>query len=370
MKKEKKAKRIDFRVQLTGEGIVNYDSKDQKWIFNNHKTETTPVHRLSCKFDNVSYAKKNFYIDDNGELTYKIKLSNGFLANEMFNEDCVAQHPNILMQHEHLLYHYLASPSSIIRGYLFPIEHSNSINRKSAFSLPEVEQTCNAISYLETCSRSGQKGQSDKTDNTFFKKETVGKIKYAGEGSINLAEMQFVSCDQQYDRVSFNSDMFEIYSRNLGMKMPNFNSKLGYYQLQTSCILVPEYGFKFSNENMIFLVKEMLEKVYGIRVFKRSGSVEVEKLQYKIIYDAIEDAENREENWVTINSLKDIENITFEMEDFYTLQDESKVKQMFKEIEENKQKIKENNELINLEKTASKAEKKNKKESQKSKSEV
>lgn len=357
---KKTVKRIDFRVKLAGKGVVNFDSVEQKFIINSQKSEKQPRHHLSYYDNNISYAKKNFYEKEDGTLGYKLKLSEAFLANALFREDCVAQHSNIIIMHEHLLYPFIASPMSLLRGYMLTNKHNVSLSKKSAFSFPGAEQTNDSISYIETFSRSGQKEMGEKPDNTFFKKETVGDIEYAGEGSINVGELQFVSCSQQYDRYSFNPDRFNFYSQCLSKRMPNFKSELGYFQLKTSCIAMPEYGFMFSNENVVFLVKEFLKRLYKFQVLKRGGDVRLSHLEIKFVTDVIEDIENREDGWKTLKSFKDIENLDFETEEFYTLQKDSDVKKLMDELEEAKRQTKEKNDKIQKDAADKKAGKKEK----------
>jgi hypothetical protein len=140
-------------------------------------------------------------------------------------------------------------------------DKKQTIKRKSPLTINDAEQTSNGVSYLETFSRSGQKIEKDDAADiggtTFFKKETIGKIKYFTEGNINLSQLQFISCDPIFDRFSFNSDSFRIYKQVLENTLPNFDSELGYYTLSSSVVDQSEHGIKLSEENVIFLVKEL-----------------------------------------------------------------------------------------------------------------
>lgn len=343
----KNAKRVDFRFKIKGNGIVNYDSGEQKWVFNNSKESNGKRHRMSYfDGDNVMYAKKNFYEDKNGDLQYKIKISNNCIINAIFSNDAVAQNPAIV-HHENILFNFIASPVALLRGYMIPVKNDMALKRKSPISISDAEQVSKSLSQIETFSRSGQKGQNkDAKDNTFFKKETVGEIEYAGEGSINLAEMQFVSADPQYDRFSFDPDKFELYKNNLKPRMSNFNSEMGDFQLKTSTIEIPEFGFKLSSENVLFLVKEFFKRFLMFSIEKRGGRAHMFELQYKVVVDPIEEINNKEENWITLHSQKDIDNINFQTEDFYILQDPKEIKKVKEEMKKNEAETKMKNNVI------------------------
>lgn len=329
----KKVKNILFRMDLKGNGIVNYDNSDQKWMF-----KDTNLKHMSDRHDNTSFSKKKFY-KDGEKLSYKVSISSDCLRHDIFKDDVLIQSPNII-NNEYLLYSFIASPTSLLRGYLFA-EDKETLKRKGVLCITDAEQTCNAVTSIETFSRSGMKNKdSDKTDNTFFKKEVVGDIEYSTMGNIDLMQLQFVSCDQVFDRYSFNPDMFNIYKEFLKSKLPTFNSELGYYQIKNSIVQLSEYGFKMNNESVLFMVKELFEKLLKLNIRRKGSFAECSKLQYKLVYDVLDDTFNNEDGWVTINNKSDIDKLSFETEDFYLEEDITQAKEKRKLIEEDYQKRK------------------------------
>jgi hypothetical protein len=308
-----KVKNILFRLKLKGNGIVNFDSNDQRNMF----LYTKYKEKMSAEYKNVSYAKKRFYGTDNDQ-KYKLALSSGFLRHNFFITDVPYQSPN-LINNEALLYSFIASPLCLLRGYLEANE-VEPLKRSSALKITHAEQTCDAISHIETCSKSGLKNtDKDVTDNSFFKKEVVGKIEYEATGSIDLMQLQFVSCDQIYDRYCFNPDLFKLYKQFLKAKMNTFDSELGYYkQLQADCE-IPEYGVKLNDGDIMFLVKYMFTKILEFnRQTGNGGYVKTNKLEYKLVYDAIEDTYDNEDNWVELVTREDVANIAFVPENYYS----------------------------------------------------
>ena len=312
----KNAKRIDFRITLDGKGIVNYDDSEQKWMFKDRKSNNLR-HHLDGDYNNNNYAKKNFYKDSKGDLQYKLKISNNCLMHEVFKEDSVSQTTE-LTYNENIFLHYLANPSTILRGYLLMEKDKNSFKKKSATAITDAEDVNFSNSNLEVFSRSGKKNmEADKKDNTFFYKETTGDIEYKSEGSMNLLELQFNSLSDKFDRMSFNPDLFPKYKKILQMQIPNFNSELGYYILKTSAIKIPELGYLFSSENVVFLVKEFFTRLCKFNIAKRGGFARIKELQYRIVTDPIEAIFNPEQGWKTIKSAKDIDSIQFECDPAY-----------------------------------------------------
>lgn len=342
MENSKKVKNILFRTKLKGNGIVNFDSSDQKWMFNGTQLYNT----MGTKHDNTSYAKKKFYkkgeyINSDGKtienLEYKISISSDCLRHDLFKDDVLFQSPNVINL-PHLLYSFIASPTSLIRGYLFA-EETETFKRKGALTITDAEQTCNAVSSIETFSRSGKKNsdsdKNGKSDNSFYKKEVVGDIEYKAVGNIDLMQLQFVSCDQIFDRYAFNPDMFNIYKQFIKSKLPAFDSELGYYQINGSLVEIPEYGFKISEENILILVRELFERLFKLNITRKGAYAKVAELEYKLVYDVIDDTLEDENNWIKISNRDDINNINFEVESFYNIEDIEIAKQKRAAIEAN-----------------------------------
>lgn len=310
----KKVKNILFKLKIEGNGIVNFDSSEQKFMYNG-----TNLTNMKTIHDNTSYAKKKFY-KEGDNLSYKLSISSDCLRHNIFDGDVKIQSPNII-NNEMLLYSFIASPAALLRGYLFAND-KETLKRKGPLSITNAEQTCNAVSSIETFSRSGMKNtDAEQTDTSFFKKEVVGDIKYASVGFIDLMQLQFVSCDQIFDRYSFNPDMFGIYKQFLKTKFPSFESELGYFQMNGSDVEIPEYGFKLSNENIVLLVRSLFERILTLDIRKAGAFAKTTKLQYKLVYDPIEDTMDSEEGWVTISNRNDLNAINFDVADFYVAED-------------------------------------------------
>ena len=342
MEATKKVKNILLRIKLAGYGIVNYDSNDQKWAL-----DGTKIKQVEKMLNNISYAKKNLYENTDGKTEYKIKISSDCLKHSIFEKEIPFQSPNIVHE-QAVLYSFIGSPAYILRGGFNEFGRGNAaFKRKAPFNIHDAEQITNSeglksISVIETFSKSGRKRTDntidDKADNTFHKRETVGDISYSTEGNIDLEQLQFVSTDIIFDRLAFSPDSFKLFSSFLKTRMENFNSELGYYGMKNSNVLIPEYGFKFSNENIVFLVKHLFKSILDLNIRRKSASAATHEFEYKLVYTPSVDTKYKEDGWVSVKDLSDIEKINFEAEDFFVEYDEAKSKELRETVEMNSKK--------------------------------
>lgn len=314
-------KNLLLKMELEGYGLVNMDSSDQKYIIDAFNIENLMGHK---KDNNVLYAKKFFYKNETSDkINYNLKISRDVMLKNAFERDMISQTPNIV-HHDAIFYSFIASPIALIRGYTFMDEN---ITKSGAITLCDAEQISESISTIEVCSRSGKKNKDiDTTDNTFFYKENVGKIKYETNGCIDLMKLQFLACDEVFGRYTFNPDKFNIFKDFLSKKMPNFKSELGYYQLISSSVNIGEYGVLLSNENILFLVKEALKRLLGINIMRKGSYAKVNSLKIKLVENPIEDTLNDEYGWIKLSTEKEINELDFNSEIFYELVDENEEK--------------------------------------------
>lgn len=326
-------KSILFKINLKGRGIVNFDDSNQKYKLS--KSEKTK--HLYHRHENVKYSKKHFYEDEDGIMDYKIKISSSCIRKGLFNDIMVGQNTNFI-NNENLLLSQIASPYFILNGYLFTSKGRSSIKRKSSITICDAIQTNNSISMLECKTRSGYK-ETDGSDTTLFSEETIGDITYTTDGFIDLSELQFISLDDYYDRISFNPDLFDIYKKFIKTNIPSFDSKVGYYKIKNSVNSFPELGLKFSKDDVDYLVKYFLERIPKLLIRRNHSYVKFDSLEIKIVENAITDTFENPNNWIKISSIDDISSIKFLYDDKYIEVDEDeakKIKNTFKEELDNK----------------------------------
>ena len=316
---------LKFKIELEGKGIVNYDSLEQKSVFYNEKSKNTE--HLVSRYNNISYSKKNFYRNEDGELDYKIMISSNALRNNIFRNDMISQIPS-LTYNKNLLYSFIASPVGLIRGYLFMSKDNTTYKRSSPLTISYAEQITNNKSYLEFCSRGGEKDEDkdkDKADTSIFNKETIGDIKYNCEGSINICDLQFISTDSVYDRCAFNIDEYDYFEKFIKLNIPNYEAEKGFFKLKTSVVNIGEQGVKLSNDTTMFLIKEILKRLLNIYITRATSYAKVSSLKIKLINnDNIFDS-NGDFGWIEIESIEDINKLNFDIFDFYEIANDNAI---------------------------------------------
>lgn len=338
-----KVKNILIKLELEGRGVVNYDSNDQK-----HMVRQTDMSGAYTYHNNVMFAKKSFTrkgeVDDKGreKLDYRLKLSNNFLSNAVFSKNQIEANTAIA-HHDMLLYMNIASIPSILRGYLWT---DHAFKKNSVLTLTDAIQTNEAQSSIDVFTKSGVKetkeSESDIGDTSLYFKETVGDITYESIGNIDLKNLQFISCDNLFDRMAFNSDMFETYKKFLSKQLPNSDDmSLGYYMLDNTIVNIPELGILFNEEQIQFMIKHLLRDIVGIGVYKKGGYVKTGNLKIKLVKDPLIDTFNNEDGWITIENEDDIQNLNFEIDYAYSLVDEEELVEIRKEFEEELKKARE-----------------------------
>jgi hypothetical protein len=314
-------KSILFKLNLKGQGVVNFDDEKQRFLYYD-----TKLSHLYHPYNNIKYAKKVLYKNENGELdNYKLIISSAALKKGLFNTDMVGQNTNFVLNEE-LSFSQLGSCYYQLNGYVIPNKSGLSLKKKSPITLCDAIQTCNAMSTIQTCTRSGAKDTtSDISDTSLFNEEKVGDIKYTAKGNINLNELQFVSTDDYYDRFAFSSDKFDIFKRYMKSELPLFDSKIKYYELNNKANSFPELGFKFSDNDITSLVKFYFKRLLSFRIERNNSYAAIESLEVKIVNDAIIDTYDNPNGWITITSLDDIDALNIVADNYYVESADQKI---------------------------------------------
>jgi len=325
-----KLKSILLKLEINGVGIVNFDSNDQKKLWKGIENHHLQASGLG---NNYSYAKKNYYYDENGNITYKVKISSECLKQDIFKFDKIAESPKIA-SYDPILYSYIASPLGIVKGFMFP---DVNCKRSGAINLIDAEQTNNAMSAIDIHTKSGEKigrnAENVDKDTSLFNKESVGKITYLSTGGIDLMKMQFVSLDQVFDRQSFSPDKFDLFKSFLKMRMPSFDSELGYYKLKNSSIDIEEYGFMFSNEVIGELIRFVLKNILHLNITRASAYAQLNSFKVKLVYNPLTDLLEDDNNWIELKTEEDVDKLSIDYHEYYELVDLDDARQKRNDID-------------------------------------
>lgn len=315
----KKVKNILFKLELKGNGIVNYDHPDQRHIMRKYHKDSM------YNNENLIFGKKVF--DDEG---YKLKISSDCIRHNIFINEIPYQTPDIA-QYDKLLKLFVSSPAALLRGYLFPRKDDSGLKRKSPFTITQATQTNNAKVYTETCSTSGVRNET-----SFYKKESIGDIEYLSKGNIDLKHLQFISTDERFDRQALKSDWATDFLNHINtVYNKDYKFTEGIFTPKGSVLEESSYyenGLLLSESTVIDLVKTLLGNILQFRINKNGSYAEFKSLKIKLVYDCTEDTFGSDRDWVNISSWDDINNLYFPIEDFYTQGDKEVGKKIREEI--------------------------------------
>lgn len=314
-KENKKVHAIHFDATLKGWGGANYDG---------HVNQTELLRYLDSfkhlnpgdNVDSTQFLKKNYYINENtGEKKYNVKISSDCLKRVIFKDLNDGQIPYIV-HHPELLNHYIASPVSILRGYMLA-DSSDTYHKKGGIGIKDAtivsdENGYKPLSSLELHSKAnvdkGRTGSDDKKGNNLFKKETIGDAVFKFSGNIRYEDLEFISGDPSKGRIMFNPDHFEDYYAPNFNEWMEFNNETGYYKKPYDNNKDTEWGFSFTDEQLCELTKIFLKQIFKFELSRKNAYYCFDNIKIKIVRDPVLESPHNEDGWrrLTIDDNGDI----------------------------------------------------------------
>ena len=308
-------KNLFFKVTLSGKGIVNFDSNEQK--FSLAKLKLTDV----VGNDNVKLCKKSYkLVEEDGSMVYKAvpKISSDCMRRYIFcNEDMnslILKDPMIAMSQ-------MLSPNILERGCTFVSKDDSGYKRKSCLSMSDMIETANPDgSYAEVvreiCTTGGFRDEK-----SIRYEETCGEITYSGEGFIDPNALRFLSADPMFDRMFLDPDwlasdsFFKASMDNLyGHLGLSDDYEIGYFSIQNEKIAnaaLCEYGVLLGDKFTEYLIKDLLKKISRVSIKRNKAFAQVVSLEVKIVNNILTDKASDPEGWIKINSEEDIDALSF-----------------------------------------------------------
>jgi hypothetical protein len=300
MKKITGIKSVDFKIEASGEGVVNWNggftvSSDGTNI-NNHSfpklrgftniekyvdrvNSTTGEVFKSAVFkdaQNIDFSKTPLYISQNCLRHYIFK-------NLVLNPQDVKDDASAKKQ--------LCSLYGLIRGYTCTIKVVGSLKRKSALRLGDfVDQLGNGN--FENLVRSGEKkskvSKGDAADTSFYSRTTFGKTQYIGNGSINIEDLQFISLDNIFDRKAVGvsseqeaialADSITTYLKTLNSDLTPVATYNKSYIRVANILNEAEEGILLNDDAITILVDATLQLIKDLYITTRNGYMIVDNI--------------------------------------------------------------------------------------------
>lgn len=328
MEKVKNVKSIQIKGELEGRGIVNFDSKEQRYsisAFNLLKemgveklNENVKLGKKAFKYE----GKKTIIINKDGDTkdidsySYKNLISSACLRHAVYQNDVEMVNSSIMLN-EIILSNYVTSFVGLTRGYLFAQtagKNLPTIKRTSCLTLTDAIENNGAKSTIAIGTTMGIRDNKSMTYN-----ETVGDIEYDFSGSISPKTLQFISTDLFFDRLAMFPDwlkngMFDNcikrhYDGKAQYKTGHFTHQ-AQYLTKTIC----ENGVLLSNDFTVYLIKEILKRLLRINITRSTAYAKIKELNIRLTDDILMD---KDEGWITIKSDEDIDNLDFSVFEYF-----------------------------------------------------
>jgi len=294
-------KSILFKVVIEGSGIVNFDSNNQKYLWNCQEN----VER--CYYNNVSFGKARYYksnqkTDNGNDIFERVPvISADCIRHNLYEFEMSTHLPNI-MHDDNLLLNFVATPTAIERGYLFALRGS-CWKRKSPLHFGYAKAVNYSAPALETYSNSQQKTGKDKSEEaaetSFFKREVRGDTKYELVGGITTEELAFISMSEIHDRMAFPIDYKDIFREKLSLNIGSEVSQAGYFKKNGDIYDIPEFGILLTQEQVRFLVIDILKRLARFNLSRTTtGTAETTRLEIKFVKDPLVDTPKNPDGWV------------------------------------------------------------------------
>jgi hypothetical protein len=296
------AKSIFFKMVISGSGIVNFDSNDQKWLWN----KQNGVERVN--HNNVSFGKGRYYkttSSDGKEYLEKVAvISADCIRHAIFEDNMFIHLPNV-MHDDELLLKVVASPAFLERGYLFAREGKTIWKRKSPLAFGYAKAITSSVSSLETYSnsqpKSGIEKSEDVSETSFFKREVRGDTTYECSGFIDIGELGFISLSEVHDRLSFDYDYADKFIKNLSEKIGTDIPKPAFYQKVGDLYEIPELGIKLTDDLVKALTVDIIKRLARFNIMRTTnGNAQTTNLKIKIVNDPLEDLMSDDDGWIDV----------------------------------------------------------------------
>lgn len=326
---------ILFRGTIRGNGVVNYDSRDQRWVLR----DRFPQERDYLSHDNVKIAKHTFYkkgeVDGKPVWERRLCISSDCLRQAVFGEDFPFQNTAI-MQHQELLYKVIASIPALLRGYFFAEEGKAALKRKSPVMITAAEQVSSGSTHFEIGTMSGarktKKGEDDTSDTSMHYEEKIGEVTYAFEGAIDLKELQFISLSETYDRMAVNPDYADSYRKLLGSALGSPVGDKKYYLMKGALIGTPEEGLLLTQEQVAKLVTEFFKRLLRMRIQRSKSYAHMNTVEVKLVADPVLDTFDDKAGWRTLKTDADLKFAPRDLEVLFDPVSEADAKAVFETI--------------------------------------
>ena len=307
MESVKTVKGLLFKVKMDGIGTVNFDDSDARFIVSRYGN---PATKKPYSNSNIKVAKSEYRqvgTDENGAPLYKrtLKISSECLRHAIFEKDYDVTNGRI-MRNDAFLSSFISSPAALLRGYMFA-DDKETIKAKSPVTIGAAIETSGAVITPEIGTVSG-----DKEKTSLFYTENTGRTKYETKGFVNLKQLEFLSCDNFFERRAVKSSWVETENGLLNVAFKQRYGKvpysLGVYTATANAFTkhIGEYGLHFNMDFRKYLIVEFFKRLLSVNITRSGSFARVSEISVKPVYDGLKDTFESNDGWVDLSSEAEI----------------------------------------------------------------
>lgn len=299
----KKVNKIQLNLTLEGQGLVNYNGNDVPRRFIHKMLENGKVSA------NGSFGKENMYkttiIDDNGnekniDIPKKIISSN--LLRKMILGDENLVNADKLSKIDKLRIALLSQDNTIARGFAVMGRNVN-LKRKTAVMVTDAEQISDTITWVETRTAEGERDST-----SLFYKETCGAIEYSSKIVFDVKQLQFISVDDNYDRMSLAEKDVNGFIEHIDGRYGENNAKYGNWGT-THLNVIGEQGIVLSDKVVTNIIRGTIKRMLDVNIQRAGAYAKTKGIEISLGYEGdVNDLSSKPE-FTKINNIEDYDKL-------------------------------------------------------------
>lgn len=313
----KKVNKIFLKLEIEGKGLVNYNGDRPPKRFLGQMYHEGKVVKAG------SFGKEHVYLseikDKDGnkkviEIPKKIISSNLIRKEIVGDENYVNAHK--LSEIPKLRIAFISQDNTIARGFMFA-GRSQTFKRKGAITVTDAEQTSDTVTSIEIRTKEGERDE-----NSMHFKETCGEIKYESEIAIDVKQLQFVSIDDNYDRMALTEKDAAGFIEHIDNRYGKENALLGNWATNHLNV-IGEQGIVLSPLVASNIIRKVINGVLNFNVNRAGSYAKTSTVKVAFGYKGEEIDLLVEPDYNTINSISDYDELAKDIEigvDFFSIE--------------------------------------------------
>lgn len=301
----KKINKVEVLLELEGKGLVNYNGSKVPKRFKGDMYVNGKV------TSNGTFGKEHIYrrdiIDSKGEkknieIPKKI-ISDNLLRKEICGDENLVN-ADKLVNIPKLRVALLSQDNVIVRGFAVMGKGDDiSLKRKGSLSVSDAEQISDTVTWLETRTAEGKRDET-----SLFFKETCGDIKYKSEIRFDIKQLQFISIDDNYDRMSLKETDVAGFIGHIDKRYGAGNATFGNWGT-THKNVIGEQGIVLSDKVVANVIRETIKRILEINILRSGSYAKTSSVKVAVGYAGDDINLLAKPKYVNINTIKDYDEL-------------------------------------------------------------